>query len=321
MLVLAGIDEAGYGPLLGPLCVASAAFRVHSWSPGEPAPDLWKLLSPAVAPEPGDKRDRIPVADSKRLKLSNSLKRKHPLTHLERGVLAFLGASGVGVDSDAALFGHLGVEPEPHAWYAGERALPLARTSEQLAIDAAQLTRAMEKAGVELLELRCAFVGESAFNETVRRTNSKAETTAQAVGAHLRRIAERYGGDAEATRVVCDRLGGRTDYARVLARELNDDGVRALEVGARASRYELPGAGVRVTFMPEAETWHLPVALASMVAKLVRELSMARFNAYWGARMPELKPTAGYRQDAHRWLQEAEGGVTPDERRAMVRLA
>jgi len=121
--------------------------------------------------------------------------------------------------------------------------------------------------------------------------------------------------------VVCDRLGGRTDYAGILARELKDDGVRALGVSPKACRYESPGAGVRVTFMPDAERWHLPVALASMAAKLVRELSMARFNAYWGSRMPELKPTAGYRQDAHRWLDDAAAELTPDERRAMVRLA
>ncbi|MCH9058086.1 MAG: hypothetical protein IIB55_05605 [Planctomycetes bacterium] len=89
------------------------------------------------------------------------------------------------------------------------------------------------------------------------------------------------------------------------------------------SRYavSMDGADAVVSFMPEAESKHLPVALASMVAKLVRELTMARFNRYWCRRVPELKPTAGYVLDARRWLAEMDDVVTPTERAAMVRLA
>jgi ribonuclease HII len=76
-----------------------------------------------------------------------------------------------------------------------------------------------------------------------------------------------------------------------------------------------------VMFMPEAESAHLPVALASMAAKLTRELLMARFNRYWQARMPELKPTAGYRQDGWRWLQELGSVASGEERKAMIRRA
>ena len=81
-----------------------------------------------------------------------------------------------------------------------------------------------------------------------------------------------------------------------------------------------------VTFMPEAESAHLPVALASMIAKLIRELAMARFNRYWcdrarAAASLELKPTAGYRQDAARWLHDARDILTPEDRRAMIRNA
>ena len=36
-LILAGIDEAGYGPILGPLCTGAAAFRVEGGGgPGAP---------------------------------------------------------------------------------------------------------------------------------------------------------------------------------------------------------------------------------------------------------------------------------------------
>jgi hypothetical protein len=73
--------------------------------------------------------------------------------------------------------------------------------------------------------------------------------------------------------------------------------------------------------MPEAESHHMPVALASMSAKLVRETLMGRFNRYWNARLPELKPTAGYRQDGWRWLNDAAAVLTGAEREGMIRRA
>jgi hypothetical protein len=65
----------------------------------------------------------------------------------------------------------------------------------------------------------------------------------------------------------------------------------------------------------------MPVALASMIAKLTRELAMMRFNRYFAARMPELKPTAGYYGDAGRWLRDIGDVLLPEERSAMVRRA
>ncbi len=43
MTVLAGIDEAGYGPTLGPLVVSLAAFRVAGAEAEAPG-DLWSAL-------------------------------------------------------------------------------------------------------------------------------------------------------------------------------------------------------------------------------------------------------------------------------------
>ena len=93
-LIYCGFDEAGYGPMLGPLCVGMAAFRVRGWEADGHAPDLWELLSRGVCRDARDKRGRVAIADSKKLKLSNQLKTKHPLVHLERGVLSVLAASG-----------------------------------------------------------------------------------------------------------------------------------------------------------------------------------------------------------------------------------
>ena len=54
MLFYAGIDEAGYGPMLGPLCVGMSAFLLerHDSSQQTHPPDLWAILSDGVVLKP-----------------------------------------------------------------------------------------------------------------------------------------------------------------------------------------------------------------------------------------------------------------------------
>lgn len=336
-VILAGIDEAGYGPTLGPLCVAMSAFRVEGWSPGMEAPDLWRLLSAAVCRASRDAMGRVAIADSKKLKLPNdALERAtpvDPLVHLERGVLAMLRAGGQRVESDEGLLEALGAGWPEWEWYRGvPSAVGRSCGEGRLGVDASCLAGAMERAGVRFEGAWVEVIDEGLVNETILATGTKAEATAIGVGRHLRRAWERWGRGAAALRVVSDQLGGRTRYEGLLARELGPMGVSVagLSEGSERSRYALLPMGVEscgealqrsvVQFMPEAEGSHLPVALASMCAKLVRELLMRRFNAYWGARCAGLRPTAGYATDARRWLAEVSGVLTAEERRALVRI-
>lgn len=332
-LILIGIDEAGYGPLLGPLCVGYAAVRVEAWAPGDPAPDLWRTLSASVCRAGGrlpDARGRIAIDDSKKLKLPNAGAR-HPLTHLERGVHAFLRALGRRPTDDHALLAALGADAQPAPWYAGPPT-PAPASADPLAMDIAGnvLARGLADAHVTILEMACAVINEADFNATVKREGTKAAATALGLGAHLRDAWDRWGslgaGGASApdgVRVVCDRQGGRTDYEQYLARLVPGAAVRVIEQRPERARYELAGAGrsIHVLFQPEAEQACLPVALASMIAKLCRETLMARFNRHWSSRIPELKPTAGYAEDARRWLRDAGPRVSRQEREVLIRIA
>lgn len=350
-LIIAGIDEAGYGPLLGPLCVGMTAFRVDSWQPGDPAPNLWRLLNGAVCRKANDKARRIAVDDSKKLKLPNDGAAddrpgaKHPLVHLERAVLAFLAATpGCPCPrpaTDLELFDVIGTSHEPHPWYGGEpRPIPCGITGPEVGIAANVLNRALASRGVTPVHMACRAVCESAFNREVERAGTKAAATALALAEHIRHAWDAWSDtDTEdptlaaqlGPRLICDRQGGRVSYRGLLSRIIPEATVSELEESERCSRYLLRteasgGAGCRamtVTFMPEAEGAHLPVALASMLAKLTRELMMARFNAYWRALVPEIKPTAGYVQDGRRYLAdlEAAGVLTDELRHVMVRRA
>ncbi len=322
-LLLAGVDEAGYGPLLGPLCVGLSVFRIRDWNDGDPAPDLWSLLASAVSRSLSEAAGRITVADSKKLKSSSS-GRKHPLANIERGLLPFARLRSGPLADDAALFASLGFEPLSHPCYhATATPLPLAATDGVIGISANALARALDAAGIELVELRCLCVDEDRFNQTVRTSGTKAQATLDAVTDHLQRVLALPRQRAESVRVVCDRLGGRTSYSRALAMALELSEVRVLEESESRSRYSWTSrdASIGVAFQIEAESHHLPVALASMAAKLCRELAMARFNTYWRGVIPELKPTAGYWEDGQRWLSQAGDRLPPHDRTRLVRIA
>ena len=73
------------------------------------------------------------------------------------------------------------------------------------------------------------------------------------------------------------------------------------EEGLECSRYRMGES--ELSFEARAER-HLPVAVASMVSKYVREASMEAFNRYWRRHLPELRPTKGYPIDARRFRRE-----------------
>jgi hypothetical protein len=348
--LLAGIDEAGYGPMLGPLCVGMAVFRVPMIDlQGTPAvPDLWSLLDKAICREPGrsgatDAHGRVAIADSKQLKLSNSVKATHPLVHLERGVLAFVRAlSGQLPANDLDLFRALGVLdamsdmfPASHSCYGGDAiALPLSQTTGELSISTARVAAALAPADVELRALRCRAVAEPEFNRIMKDAGNKSAVTIATLTEHLRSfwaLAQEEAADTKLG-VVCDRLGGRSSYAPILEAALPGSRADIVEQTDDRSRYLLHITDARgqprrigVAFLTEGEKGHLPVALASMAAKLVRELSMMRFNRYWSARaaeagLSELKPTAGYVQDGRRWLADAKALLKSKDRDMIVRI-
>src|SRR6185503_1704468 len=87
--VLAGIDEAGYGPLLGPLVVGCCAFEIDDvLAEHQPPPCLWKRLTKLLSRNRTKTGRKLHVNDSKQV-YSPAL----GLKELERSILCMMLAS------------------------------------------------------------------------------------------------------------------------------------------------------------------------------------------------------------------------------------
>ena len=335
-LIYVGIDEAGYGPTLGPLTTAMTVFRINGWSEGQRAPNLWSSLRRVIGRTASDARSgKLPINDSKQLKLPNTSAKRHPLTHLERGVLAFLatmdGASPDPPATDQDLLEQLGSAPPQLPWYTGDAVdLPLSTTPDHLRLLGSQLSAACHRRGIELLAIRARILPEDLFNQRLETMHSKARVSFSLIEDLLRGLLDLdVGENVAGVRIVIDRQGGRTAYSEPLRRAFQDGQVHIVSERPDASTYDIrlpasagwPDARLRTLFTVDAEAHHLPVALASMTAKLTRELAMTRFNRYFESRQCEVKPTAGYATDARRWLRDMKDVLSADERRLLVRRA
>ncbi len=312
MRIYAGIDEAGYGPLFGPLVIGRSVFRVEDGGEegaATPPPSIRSRLRAAVCRRPTDRRRRIPVDDSKAL-----YSPAEGLGHLERAVLAFAHLAGVDPTTADELLDAIaldeGSRTPPELWYAaehGEPALPVAADPSLTSIARGQLGRAAVANGVALSELSAAVLFEDRFNRVVRQTRSKARCLWDFVARHLWEIWQAHG-DCSPW-VVVDRQGGRKVYHELLELCFEGRDVRLLDESADVSRYRIEDGRrqMTVSFEADSESRHVPTAVASMTAKYLRELLMQRLNRFFRAERPALRPTAGYAADGKRFLRE----VTP----------
>lgn len=310
MYVYAGIDEAGYGPMFGPLLVARAVITIPKVNRADlpAAPQLWQRLRRAVCRTLQGAHGRIVINDSKKVHTPAS-----GVRHLERGVLAFAAMAGHRLGDLHDWLDWLG-ESCHHAldhlpWYVpcSDRPwepLPGACTAGEIAVARNLLESTCRRIGVELSDLGAAVVLEDRFNRMVAATRSKASTSFTFVAGHLQHIWDRYG--EHNPFVAVDRQSGRSHYRELLAFTFPQAEIRILDEGQDTSAYQLHAGdkAMTVTFEVDADSNHMPTALASMTAKYTRELMMARFQAWFTHTAPDIKPTAGYATDAQRFWRE-----------------
>lgn len=312
MMLYAGFDEAGYGPLLGPMCVAASAWLVPDGDPAQP-PDLWKALSKGVCRTRKDRRGRVAIADSKALKGTRDA-RIHPLHAIERGVLAAVtalhGAAPRDEDALDAAVRHVedaagdGCSAPPCE--ADGVSLPCACSGDDIAVAAGMLRRTCDAAGIRLSALMCTAITPAQLNADARRGLTKPSIPFARAAAMAAALLESH--PSALARLSFDRQGGRMRYADDLRRCFGGTRLAILHEDESRSeyRFERDGRTIVASFEVGGEERHLPIALASMTAKYVRELRMARLNRFFARLAPEVAPTAGYVTDGRRFLSQVE---------------
>jgi hypothetical protein len=312
MMLYAGFDEAGYGPLLGPMCVAASAWLVPAGDPAQPL-DLWQALSKGVCRTRKDRRGRVAIADSKSLKGTRDA-RAHPLHAIERGVLAataaLCGSAPKDEDAlDAALRCGTQAVPDVQSTSACEAdgvQLPCACSEDEISVASAMLRRACNSAGITPAELMCTAITPAQLNADASRGLTKPSIPFARAAQMAADLLDRHG--SRPVRLAFDRQGGRMRYADDLRRCFGGARLAILHEDELRSeyRFERDGRTIVASFEAGGEERHLPIALASMVAKYVRELRMARLNRFFARLAPDVPPTAGYVTDGRRFLEQVE---------------
>lgn len=317
-MILAGIDEAGYGPLLGPLVVGCCAFELPETDHLSSLPCLWKRLGKLVSKTRSRSGRKIHVNDSKQV-YSPSI----GLRELERSLLAIAIATNVDTDDLDALLAevcpHVLNDLPGYPWYGsnGER-FPVENERITIQLFANALRLEMERAQTRCVYLGARVVLERQLNRIMAATRNKSSALFSTSAIHLDHLLRSFG--ERGLTIVCDRQGGREHYGSLLRQMFEEWSLEVTSEIDGRSEYRLNRNShvVRIIFTEKAEMQAMPVAIASMMCKYLRETLMHRFNRFWKMHLPDLTPTAGYYVDGERFLRDiaakrTELGIMDDE--------
>jgi hypothetical protein len=314
-MILAGVDEAGYGPLLGPLVVGCCAFDIGD-ADSDTLPCLWKRLSRMVSKKRSASGRKLHINDSK-LVYSPSI----GLKELERSVLAVLAAATEAPEDLTGLFSrtaqHVLAELGEYPWYGPcpDEHFPLEQEATSIHAMANALRQEMQRTATLCVHLSARVVLERQLNTQIKATRNKASVLFSTTAIHLEELLRRHGHGP--LTIICDQHGGREHYAAHLRLMFEQWSLEILSEGDGLAQYNLHrnGNAVRLIFREKAEMSCLAVALASMLSKYLRETLMRRFNAFWTQHCPKVAPTAGYYGDGARFLRD----IAPKRRELGIR--
>src|SRR5262249_6720850 len=231
MALLIGMDEAGYGPNLGPLVISATAWEV----PGDPRRiDLWEKFAGIVVQTAPANGEHIQIADSKIV-----YSPARGLDNLESGVLHALALWDKGNHTSAgtgaataityrSLLRRLAIRPpediDQEPWFAGaDHPLP---TSGDGALGQVWLWRCQSHK-IRLPAVCSDVVLTGRFNGETRRHDSKGRALSEMSMNVLRHIWQAVDGDNhDKALIIADKHGGRNRYHEFLPRVFGDRFIR-----------------------------------------------------------------------------------------------
>jgi len=300
MAVLVGIDEAGYGPILGPLVVSSCVFSMPK---GLVSRDLWQILRKSISDKRKNLAGRLLITDSKK-----AYSKSMGIKQLQRTVLACVKSLGAEPDKLTELLTLLCPESldrlKRYPWYSKASEHYLSANGSDITIAAEVFTDDMAANGIKLLGLKSCCLDVEYYNNIVSKTKNKSTVLFSATSQLIYAVSKKF--KDEELHIIIDKQGGRDHYTNHLLRIFPGAQLKILKESGTSSSYELQDGRsiIRLYFAVKADTRFLPVSLASMISKYIRELMVANINNYFASHCSQLKPTAGYWKDGLRFIQD-----------------
>ena len=276
MLVI-GIDENGLGPLLGPLVVTGTVFESDDY-------DV-ERFSRLAGPD-------LPAADSKVL-----FSRRSPAAG-ERAIRSWIEL----LDCRAGTFAELVEDvclplPFPVPCPGGVKPIPCEPAGIDLPLWAkpdantvpVTVKDRFNKAGVEPKSVGSFMMCAGAFNHALQKPDAnKMRLDFELMMKLAMKLTRSERGESI---VLCGKIGSTMRYGRWFE-SMNLSVDEVIRESRKVSTYRVGGIG-EISFIRDGDSIHLPISVASMVGKYLRELAMERINNTlgWNAKMR----ASGYR--------------------------
>lgn len=301
------MDEAGYGPSMGPLTICATAWRVPS---SFDACEMTSLLEPEFLAKPiKSNSTHVPIGDSKKIH-REALALEGLILGTKFLCFEIDGTIHSDWDSNIAVFARQDWERiSSIAWYA-KRPSNYFVTLDKAIVDQRAYFHAasakMKAHSIALAGIRMRVIDEVEFNVQVDRTGNKSTLLSEASLALVKQVISEFSSEGEDIEVYCDKHGGRNRYQAILT-FIFDEEWFAIEIESRAcSRYTAKWAGhsMQIQFKVDGDSI-FPSAAASIIAKWTREELMDRLNGFWEFKVAsDIAPTAGYYVDALRFAEQ-----------------
>ena len=277
MLVM-GVDENGLGPRLGPLVATSVTLRTPRYARAA-------LCERGLA---------LGLTDSKetggfgRMGFTESV----ALALLKRGGAGLLGSADglldqVSPDLRQRLRACCPDDPTAEQCWAVD--LPLPAFGGDESHGEAILDRLVGRSSLCIVDVQSRIACAGVLNAKLAAGKNKLAVDLELFEDLISSVHGRHGSPML---VVCGMIGGIRDYASRLSR-FESHRVEPLAGRRGQKRYAVDGVD-EVRFEVDADARHLPVALASIVGKYVREICMRRIGEFYRRGNPELKLASGY---------------------------
>jgi ribonuclease HII len=300
MLVM-GVDENGLGPRLGPLVATSVAIDMPRYTRAA-------LCGRGLA---------LGLTDSKetggfgRMGFIESV----ALALLTRGGAGLPGSADglldrVSPDSRQRLRTCCPDDPTAEQCWAVDLALPA--FGGDVSYGEALLGRLVGRSSLRIVDVQSRIACAGVLNAKLAAGKNKLAVDLELFEDLISSVQRRHGSPLL---VVCGMIGGVRDYASRFSR-FEPDRVELLASRRGQRRYRVDGVG-EIRFEVDADARHLPVALASMVGKYVREISMRRIGEFYRQEKPDLNLASGYHDPVTTRFIEA---TEPSRRRLGIAL-